>query len=100
MAVNGEGLPEKGGPEEAVMIAGFFWLNIPLIVLALAVWVGVPMWIVLRHPDRRPGEIRTVPVYLRQRAGTSGGYRGSPAQWKAAAQDRAERRELISAGRM
>jgi hypothetical protein len=29
-------------------------LNIPLAVLFFALWVGVPMWLVLRHPDREP----------------------------------------------
>jgi hypothetical protein len=29
-------------------------LNIPLIVLFFALWVGVPMWLVLKHPDTAP----------------------------------------------
>jgi hypothetical protein len=29
-------------------------LNVPLMVLFVALWVGVPMWLVLRHPDTRP----------------------------------------------
>jgi len=29
-------------------------LNVPLIVLFFALWVGVPMWLVLRHPDTGP----------------------------------------------
>ena len=82
------------------MTAEVLWITIPLVVLAFALWVGVPMWIVLRHPDQRPGETRTVPVYPRQRAGVRGGYRGLPAQRFAQAPGRGERRELISAGRM
>jgi hypothetical protein len=82
------------------MTAEVLWITIPLVVLAFALWVGVPMWIVLRHPDRRPGETRIVPVYLRQRAEAQGGYRGLPAQRLAQAPDRGERHELISAGRM
>jgi hypothetical protein len=82
------------------MTAEVLWITIPLVVLAFALWVGVPMWIVLRHPDRRPGETRIVPVYLRQRAVAGGGYRGLPAQRLAPAPDRGERRELISAGPM
>ncbi|MGH8961472.1 MAG: hypothetical protein ACRDWT_09720 [Jatrophihabitantaceae bacterium] len=46
------------------MIAEFLWINIPLMALAFALWVGVPMWLVLRHPDKDPGETRTVPGYL------------------------------------
>jgi len=82
------------------MTAEVLWITIPLVVLAFALWVGVPMWIVLRHPDRHPGETRTVPAYLRQRAGSSGGYRGFPAQRQEPASDHAERRELISADQM
>jgi hypothetical protein len=33
-------------------------LNIPLAVLFFALWVGVPMWLVLKRPDRGPA--RTV----------------------------------------
>jgi hypothetical protein len=29
-------------------------LNIPLMALFAALWVGVPMWLVLKHPDREP----------------------------------------------
>jgi hypothetical protein len=95
-----QGLSKKGGPEEAVMTAEVLWITIPLVVLAFALWVGVPMWIVLRHPDRRPSETRTVPVYLRERAVARGSYRGIPAQRLVPAPDHGERRELISAGRM
>jgi hypothetical protein len=49
------------------MTAEFMWMNIPLMVLAFSLWVGVPMWMVLRHPDRHPAETRTLPHYLRQR---------------------------------
>ena len=30
-------------------------LNIPLMVLFFALWVGIPLWLVLRHPDTGPG---------------------------------------------
>jgi len=32
------------------------WLlmNIPLMVLFVALWVGIPTWLVLRHPDAKP----------------------------------------------
>ena len=29
-------------------------LNIPLMVLFFALWVGVPMWLVLKRPDTGP----------------------------------------------
>jgi hypothetical protein len=32
----------------------WFWLNIPLAVVFVAVYVGVPLWLVVRHPDEEP----------------------------------------------
>jgi hypothetical protein len=32
----------------------WFWMNIPLGALIFAVWTGVPLWLVLRHPDTGP----------------------------------------------
>lgn len=29
-------------------------LNVPLALAFVAVWAGVPLWLVLRHPDRGP----------------------------------------------
>jgi hypothetical protein len=29
-------------------------VNIPLMVLFFALWAGIPMWLVLRRPDRKP----------------------------------------------
>jgi hypothetical protein len=47
-----------------MMTAQVLWMNIPLMVLAFGAWVGVPLWLVLRHPDRHPRENRAVPAYL------------------------------------
>jgi hypothetical protein len=32
------------------------WLlmTIPLMVVFVALWAGIPLWLVLRHPDRTP----------------------------------------------
>ncbi len=57
------------------MTAQVLWMNIPLMVLAFGAWVGVPLWLVLRHPDRHPSESRSVPAYLRETA--RGGPPGS-----------------------
>ena len=29
-------------------------LNIPLMILFFALWTGIPLWLVLRRPDRAP----------------------------------------------
>jgi hypothetical protein len=49
-----------------MVTAQVLWMNIPLMVLAFGVWVGVPLWLVLRRPDRHPRENRVVPAYLRE----------------------------------
>jgi hypothetical protein len=40
------------------------WLNIPLMILAFSATAGVPLWLVLRHPDLHPRESRSLPAYL------------------------------------
>ena len=44
------------------------WMNIPLMVLFLALWAGIPLYFVLRRHDwhHRP-EARAVPAYLAAR---------------------------------
>jgi hypothetical protein len=32
----------------------WFWMNIPPIALIFAIWTGVPLWLVLKHPDTGP----------------------------------------------
>ena len=32
----------------------WFWLNIPLAAAFVAVWTGIPLWLVLRYPDAGP----------------------------------------------
>jgi hypothetical protein len=36
-------------------------LAVPLMVIFFALWVGVPTWLVLRHPDERP---KAAAVYI------------------------------------
>jgi hypothetical protein len=47
------------------MMSEILGMNIPLMVLAFALWVGVPLWLVVRRPDwhGRP-EARAVPAYI------------------------------------
>jgi hypothetical protein len=30
------------------------WVNVLLTVPFVALWVGIPTWLVLKHPDRKP----------------------------------------------
>jgi hypothetical protein len=46
------------------------WLNIPLAALAFGLMTGVPLWMVLRRPDRNPAETRSVPDYVTRPVGT------------------------------
>lgn len=78
------------------MIAEFLWINIPLMAFAFALWVGIPLWMILRRPDRDPRETRTVPAYLRQRGATAVTF---PAQRQAPAEAYAQPRELVSSAR-
>jgi hypothetical protein len=40
----------------------WFWLNMPLAALFVAAWSGIPLWMVLRHPDRRDEPAIQVPA--------------------------------------
>jgi hypothetical protein len=42
-------------------------INVPFMAAFFGLWVGIPMWMISRRPDRHPRETRTVPAYLRQR---------------------------------
>lgn len=44
------------------------WMNIPLMVLFLALWIGIPLWFVLRRHDwHGKHETPAVPAYLAAR---------------------------------
>jgi hypothetical protein len=81
--------------EEAKMTtAESLWINIPFAVLFIALWAGIPMWMIFKHPDRHPRETRTLPGYLRRRP-----IAGPPAQRREPARAGAERREPVLASR-
>jgi hypothetical protein len=75
------------------MTAEFLWINISLMALFFALWVGVPMWMIFKRPDRDPRETRTIPAYLLKHATVD-----IPARRTLTSED-AERRELVGAGR-
>jgi hypothetical protein len=33
----------------------WLWLNIPLMTVFFVVMTGIPLWLVVKYPDRRPG---------------------------------------------
>ena len=76
------------------MSTGFLWINIPLMALFFALWVGVPMWMIFKRPDRDPQHTRTVPAYLRNPASA-----GIPAQRPVLTSQDVQQRELVGAGR-
>ena len=78
------------------MTGEFLWINIPFMVLFFGLWVGIPMWMIFKRPDRHPGETRTIPAYLRQPGSVAV---PAPAQRWSPARVRVERREPVSAGR-
>ena len=78
------------------MTAEFLWINIPLMALFFALWVGVPMWMIFKRPDRHPRETRTIPAYLRHSDSVAV---PAPAQRWAPGRVRVEQRELVPAGR-
>jgi hypothetical protein len=57
----------ESGPEEAIM-SGILWMNVPLMVLFIALWAGIPLWLVARRHDwHHKPEARAVPAYLAAR---------------------------------
>lgn len=38
------------------------WINVLLAVPFIALWAGVPLWLVLRRPDTRPRLAAAAPV--------------------------------------
>jgi hypothetical protein len=37
------------------------WINVLLAIPFIALWAGIPLWIVLRRPDRQPQLAAAVP---------------------------------------
>ena len=38
------------------------WINVLLAVPFIALWAGVPLWLVLRRPDTRPQPVVATPA--------------------------------------
>ena len=76
------------------MSALSLWLNILFCAAAIGVIVGVPVWMVLRHPDRGPAETRGLPAYLRPRSRAETATPPAP-RWAPPATAAHSRRELV-----
>lgn len=77
------------------MTAEFLAINIPLMALFFSLWAGIPLWLVLKHPDRDPRETRAIPLYLRKKVARSVGM---PAQRKVPVSDEEMRRAQVLVG--
>lgn len=65
--VTRKGLRKEKRAKEVDMSA-VLWMNIPLMVLFLGLWIGVPLWFVVRrHEWHGKPEARIVPAYLAER---------------------------------
>jgi hypothetical protein len=38
------------------------WINVLLAIPFIALWAGIPLWLVLRRPDTRPQPAAAVPA--------------------------------------
>jgi hypothetical protein len=55
-------------------MSAILWLNILLMAVFFGLWVGIPAWLVLKRPDRRPKvvpapAIRRMPDERREHVG-------------------------------
>jgi hypothetical protein len=49
------------------------WINVLLAIPFIALWAGIPMWLVLKRPDTKPklaaaSAVRTMPAVRREEA--------------------------------
>jgi hypothetical protein len=53
----------------------WFWLNVPLMALFFLATAGIPLWLVLRHPETGPARTsRSIRLDSAVRAGHRGGH--------------------------
>jgi hypothetical protein len=49
----------------------WMWIDVPLMVMFFALWVGIPTWLVLKHPDRKPAPAALPAIRTLSRTQTS-----------------------------
>jgi hypothetical protein len=52
----------SNGPHTEEITMTQLLYNIPLMILFFALWVGFPVWLVLRHPDTGPETVQTAAI--------------------------------------
>jgi hypothetical protein len=35
----------------------WFWMNVPAALVFVGLWAGIPLWLVLKRPDRGPASL-------------------------------------------
>ena len=53
------------------------WINVLLAIPFIALWAGIPLWLVLKRPDAKPAiaaapAVRTLPVVRHETPATAG----------------------------
>jgi hypothetical protein len=56
----------------------WFMLNIPLAVAFFGAWVGIPLWLVIKHPDTAPDHSEAH-AYLAAKAAQAAAAEAAPA---------------------
>jgi hypothetical protein len=60
----------------------WFWLNIPLAAAFVAAWTGIPLWLVLRHPDADPRAAGPRAAAAGPRAAAAGPRAAAAGHWE------------------
>ena len=54
------------------------WANIPMALMFILAWSGIPLWMVIRHPDTRP-DLSAAHAYLAAKAARAAAAEPEPA---------------------
>lgn len=54
------------------------WANIPMALMFVLAWSGIPLWMVIKHPDNRP-DFSAARAYLAAKAAPAAAAEPEPA---------------------
>lgn len=80
----------------------WFWLNIPLAALIVVAVAGIPMWMVIKHPDAAPdfsGARRPIEADTMARAGPATAEQDDAAAWSRRVAEELEKVEASASTR-